>query len=74
MRQVYEKLIEELILDIGKYGALEVIYGGSEERPVTLKHDRTVSLKNLLTSYKHLAEIYPEAQSTVDIQQLRDQL
>ncbi len=74
VRSEVKSLIENLIEEIGRDGEIMVIHGGSEEKPTTLKHDRTVSLKNYVMMWDKLKEIYPDTQEKINLKQVRENL
>lgn len=70
----YKRLITNLIKEIGKEGEIMIIEGGSIDKPTTIKHDRTSTLKNYLTGWKLLNEIFLETDDQPDIKQVRNSL
>lgn len=72
-RQKYKQLIELLIDEIESEGFVQVIESFGD-KPQILKHDRTASLKNLVSGWKIVTEIYPETETKIDLRSVRDSL
>ncbi len=74
VRDKFKDLIDRLIDEINTEGEVMIITGGSDEKPQLLKHDRTVSLKNYLSCWKSLSEIYPDTTERANLKDIRSKL
>lgn len=70
VREQVKGLIERLIQEIKSDGEILLIPDDTR----TIKHDRTVTLKNYVGLYKQLSDIYPPDQTNAKLQNVRDNL
>lgn len=72
--KLYKGLIVRLLEEINEQGELQIIEGGSEDKPTTLKHDRTTTLRNYLSGWKTINEIFQDTSNQPDIKSIRNSL